>query len=152
MKGLDKMDLDGSGLKIAIVQARWNAFVGEKLLAGALASLKDAGVGESDIEVFDVPGAFELPFGALRAARSGRFDAVVCLGTVIRGETPHFDFVAGEAARGIMRVGLDTAVPCSFGVITADNDEQALDRAGGQKGNKGVEAAQAAVAMVSGEW
>lgn len=102
----------------------------------------------SNIEVFKVPGAFELPFGARAAANTGRFDAVVCLGAVIRGETPHFDFVAGEAARGIMDVGLKSGIPVTFGVITADDEHQALARAGGEVGNKGVEAAEAAIEMV----
>jgi len=147
LKGIEQKGLDGAGLRIAVVAARWNAFVSEKLEAGAIESLRSAGLPDEDIETVHVPGAFELPLGALTAAESGRFDAVVCLGTVIRGDTPHFDFIAGEAARGIMDVGLRTRIPVTFGVITADNDSQATDRAGGAAGNKGAEAADAAVEM-----
>lgn len=147
MKGITPKRLDGSGLRIAIISARWNEFVGSRLLKGARSALTGCGVADSDITTVEVPGAFELPFAAKRMAETGDYDAIVCLGTVIRGETPHFDFVAGEAARGIMQVGLDTGIPVTFGVITADNDEQAIDRAGGRKGNKGTEAAEAAVEM-----
>ena len=147
MKGLERIELDGAGLRIGIVSARWNEFVGTRLLEGAHATLLECGVAPDDITTVAVPGAFELPFAAKRMAETGEYDAVVCLGTVIRGETPHFDFVAGEAARGIMQVGLDTAIPITFGLITADTEKQATDRAGGRKGNKGVEAAEAAIEM-----
>lgn len=147
MKGVKPVALDGTGLRVAIVSARWNEFVGTRLLEGAHAALLKCGVASEDITTVAVPGAFELPFTAKRMAETGAYDAVVCLGTVIRGETPHFDFVAGEAARGIMQVGLDTGIPVTFGVITADNEEQATDRAGGPKGNKGSDAAEAAVEM-----
>ena len=146
-KGIAPKNIDGAGLRIAIVSARWNEFVGSRLVEGAINTLTEAGVALSDIDVVRVPGAFELPLGAKKLAETGNYDAVVCLGTVIRGETPHFDFIAGEAARGIMRVGLDSGVPVTFGVITADNEQQALDRAGGKAGNKGGEAAEAALEM-----
>ena len=147
MKGITSAKLDGSGLRIAIVSARWNEFIGSRLLEGARSALAGCRVADGDITTVAVPGAFELPFAAKRMAGTGDYDAIVCLGTVIKGETPHFDFVAGEAARGIMQVGLDTGIPVTFGVITANNDEQAIDRAGGRKGNKGAEAAEAAVEM-----
>lgn len=134
-------------MKVAVIVARWNEFICSKLESGAVDALRASGVNASDIEVFKVPGAFELPLGARAAADTGRFDAIVCLGAVIKGETPHFDFVAGEAARGIMTVGLASGIPATFGVITADNDDQARERAGGAKGNKGAEAAEAAIEM-----
>lgn len=149
MKGIEAKELDGTGLRIAIVRTRWNDFVVDKLHQGAFDALVACGVSEADIETIVVPGAFELPLGAKKMATTGSFDAVVCLGTVIQGETPHFDFVAGEAARGIMQVGLETSLPVTFGVITAGNEQQAVDRAGGPKGNKGVEAAEAAIEMAT---
>lgn len=147
MKGITQESLDGSGLKVAVIVARWNLAICSRLEAGAIEALKRAGVEPANIETFKVPGAFELPLGAQAAADTGRFDAIVCLGAVIRGETPHFDFVAGQAARGIMEVGLKSGVPASFGVITADDERQAIERAGGKSGNKGAEAANAAVEM-----
>lgn len=147
MKGITKTELDGTGLKVAIVVARWNEFICSKLEMGAREALEASGVAESDIELMRVPGAFELPLGARAAADTGRFDTIVCLGAVIRGETPHFDFIAGESARGIMEVGLRSGIPVTFGVITADNEEQARERAGGAAGNKGAEAAEAAIEM-----
>lgn len=139
--------LEGSGLRICVLVSRWNLFVTERLLEGALRRLRDAGVSEEDITVAWVPGAFELPLAARWAANSGRFDAVVCLGAVIRGETAHFDYVAGGAAHGIARVALDTGVPVAFGVLTCDTAEQALARAGGTAGHKGEEAASTAIEM-----
>jgi 6,7-dimethyl-8-ribityllumazine synthase len=127
--------------------SRFNEPVTSKLLDGAVAAFHRHGVADEDLEVAWTPGAFELPLVALRLARSDQFDAVVCLGAVIRGETPHFKHVAGEAARGIQRVGLDTGIPCIFGVLTTDTLEQALDRAGGDHGNKGWDAAMAAMEM-----
>lgn len=147
MKGITQQQFDGSGLKVALVVARWNDFICSKLEQGALDALRRSGVDERDIETMKVPGAFELPLGARAAADTGRFDAIVCLGAVIRGETPHFEFVAGEAARGVMDVGLRSGIPVTFGVITADNEDQAIERAGGSVGNKGSEAAEAAVEM-----
>ena len=135
--------------RFAIAVARFNGIVTSKLLEGALAALTRHGVREEDVEVAWTPGAFEIPVVAQRLAGSGGFDAVVCLGAVIRGETPHFDFVAGECARGIQRVALDTGVPCILGVLTTETLEQALDRAGGKHGNKGWEAATAAIEMAA---
>ena len=133
---------------MAVLAARFNGSVVERLVEGAVTCLAEHGVREGDIEVAWTPGAFELPLAALRAAQSG-FDAVVCLGAVIRGETAHFDFVAGEAARGIQEVALRTGVPVAFGVLTTDTLAQANDRAGGAHGNKGWAAALAALQMVN---
>jgi 6,7-dimethyl-8-ribityllumazine synthase len=138
----------GGGRRIAIVAARFNGEVVERLVDGATEALAAAGVSDDDVEVVWVPGAFELPLAARAAASSGRFDAVVALGAVIRGETAHFDFVAGEAARGLQDAALETGVPVSFGVLTTDTVEQAMDRAGGAFGNKGPDAAMAALEMI----
>ena len=134
--------------RMGIVVSRFNEFVTSKLIGGAMATLVKHGVDESSVVVLHVPGAFEIPLAAKKLAESGRFDAIICLGCVIRGETPHFEFVAGEAARGIMDVSLSTGVPVSFGVVTADTMEQALARAGTKGTNKGVEAALTAIEMV----
>ncbi len=141
--------LDGVGLRVCIVVARWNSFVTSKLLEGALSGLRERGVLSDDITTAWVPGAFEVPTAAKWAAASGRFDAVICLGAVIRGETAHFEYVAGGAAEGIARVALETGVPVIFGVLTVDSVEQAMDRAGGKEGHKGDEAAQAAIEMAN---
>lgn len=138
---------EARGRRFAVVAARFNALVTDRLLEGALSAFRRHGVSDDDLEVAWVPGSFELPLAARRMAGSGQFDAVVCLGTVIRGETAHFDFVAGEAARGIQSVALETGVPCLFGVLTTDTLEQAMDRAGGKHGNKGWDAAMAAMEM-----
>jgi 6,7-dimethyl-8-ribityllumazine synthase len=138
---------EGAGLRIAVLLSRFNEIVGERLLTGALAALDRRGVRPRDVLVAKVPGAFELPVVARRLARGGRHDAIVCLGAVIRGDTPHFDYVAGEASRGIARVAYDTGVPVLFGVLTTDTLEQALERAGGAQGNKGSEAAEGAIEM-----
>ncbi len=130
-----------------MVAARFNEVVTERLVEGALSGFRRHGVSDDDVEVAWVPGSFEIPLVARRLARSGQFDAVVCLGTVIRGETTHFDYVAGEAARGIQRASLETDVPCIFGVLTTETMDQALDRAGGKHGNKGWDAAMAAMEM-----
>jgi 6,7-dimethyl-8-ribityllumazine synthase len=140
-------DMGARGRRFAVAVSRFNGIVTSKLLEGAAAAFRRHDVAEEDIEVAWTPGAFELPLTALRLARSGRFDAVVCLGAVIRGETPHFDFVAAETARGIQRVALETGVPCVFGVLTTESLDQALDRAGGKHGNKGWESATAALEM-----
>ena len=129
--------------------ARFNEPITKRLVDGALRALEAGGVGTRDVEVHWVPGAFELPQAALHLARTRRFAAVVCVGCVIRGETPHFDFVAGQAAAGIQRVGLDTGIPTTFGVITALTEAQAWERAGGDVANRGAEAAEAAIEMVS---
>jgi 6,7-dimethyl-8-ribityllumazine synthase len=130
-----------------VAVSRFNEVITARLLEGALAAFRHHGVSDDDVEVAWTPGAFELPLVAKRLARSEGFDAVVCLGAVVRGETAHFDYVAGECARGIQQVALDTGVPCVFGVLTTDTMAQALDRAGGEHGNKGWEAATAAVEM-----
>ena len=139
---------DGTGRRVAILAARFNGEVVNRLVAGATAALSASGVVAEDVEVIWVPGAFELPLGARAAASSRRFDAVVALGAVIRGETAHFEFVAGEAARGLQDVAVTSGVPVSFGVLTTDTAEQAMARAGGARGNKGWDAAMAALEMV----
>jgi 6,7-dimethyl-8-ribityllumazine synthase len=140
-------ELSGRGRRIAIVASRFNDVVTSRLVDGALAALRRHGVADDDVEVAWTPGAFEIPLIAQRLAGSAGFDAVVCLGAVIRGDTAHFEYVAGEAASGIQRVALETGVPCIFGVLTTESLEQALDRAGGKHGNKGWEAATAALEM-----
>ena len=136
--------VDAKGLKFAIVVARFNPAITEKLLEGARDALTQAGA--SGVEVFHVPGAFELPLAAKWLAHGG-YSAIIALGAVIRGDTPHFDYVAGEAARGLQQVGLETGVPVIFGVLTTDNWEQAEARAGGAAGNKGFDAAMTAIEM-----
>jgi 6,7-dimethyl-8-ribityllumazine synthase len=140
---------DARGRRFAVAAAAFNELVVGKLVDGSLACFRAHGIAEHDLMVAWVPGAFELPLVARRLAESGLYDAVVCLGAVIRGETPHFDYVAGEAARGIREASMKTGVPVSFGVLTTENMEQALDRAGGKHGNKGWDAAMAAMQMVS---
>ena len=135
-------------MRIGIALARFNQAVTDRLLAGALEALTANGVAEDAIDVATVPGAFELPLCAQRLAATGRYDALVCLGAVVRGETPHFEFVAGEAARGIGEVSRRHDLPIAFGVLTTDTIEQALARAGGDRGNKGSEAALTALEMV----
>lgn len=141
--------LTARGFRFAIVAARWNDFLTSRLTEGALDALERLGADADAVEIFKVPGSFEIPLTARKVAESGRFDAVICLGTVIRGQTPHFDFVAGEAAKGIGQVGMQTGVPVMFGVVTADTLEQAIDRAGVKAGNKGFEAAMSAVELVN---
>jgi 6,7-dimethyl-8-ribityllumazine synthase len=133
--------------RFAVVISRFNEAVTERLLAGALACFTDRGYQESDVAIYSVPGAWELPIAALHAARNG-FDGVVAIGCVVRGDTPHFDYVAGGAAEGLARVSVETGVPVAFGVLTTEDMDQALDRAGGKHGNKGYEAAQTALEMV----
>ena len=140
--------LSGDGLRIGIALARFNQAVTDQLLAGSLDALVRHGVAEDAIDVATVPGAFELPLCAQRLAATGRYDALVCLGAVVRGETPHFEYVAREAARGIAEVARRHDVPVAFGVLTTDTIEQALARAGGERGNKGYEAAVTALEMV----
>jgi 6,7-dimethyl-8-ribityllumazine synthase len=137
------------GGRFAIVAARFNERIVKKLLSGALRAFASAGVPDDAVDVHWVPGSFELPQAAACLARSGRFRAIVCVGCVIKGETPHFDFVAGQAAAGIQRVALDTGVPATFGLITALTEEQAWARAGGEVGNRGQEAADAALEMAA---
>ncbi len=138
-------DMDGQGLRVAVVVARFNDFVTRQLLTGALETLTRYGVRDHDIGVAWVPGSFELPVVAKTLAQTGRYDSVICLGAVIRGETDHYEMVAGQAAGGIASVGLETRVPAIFGVLTADNMDQAINRAGGKSGNIGSNAATAAV-------
>jgi len=139
----------GEGLSIAVVVARFNELVTRALLSGAEDGLARHGVEPEGVDVAWVPGSFEIPVAARKLAESGRYQAVVCLGAVIRGETPHFDQVANQASSGIARVALDTGVPVIFGIITADTLEQALERAGGKMGNKGYDAAVAAIEMAN---
>ena len=141
--------LQGTGRKLGIVVARFNSFIGEKLLEGAVDSLVRSGVNSDDITVARVPGAFEIPLVAQKMARSGKYDAVIVLGAVIRGATPHFDYVAGEVAKGTAQVMLDTGVPVLFGVLTTETSEQAIERAGTKAGTKGSEVAIAALEMVN---
>ncbi len=140
--------LDATGLRLGIAVARFNEVVSTKLLEGAIDSFVRHGGAEEDLTVARVPGSFELPVVARELALGGGVDAVVCLGAVVRGETPHFDYVAGQAAAGIARVALDTGVPVLFGVITAQTLEQAIDRAGGKHGNRGADAVAAAIETV----
>ena len=141
------LDLNGSGVRVAIAVATFNEHVTSRLLEGALEAAKRCGAPEP--RVVATPGSFELPIVAAKLAGSGNFDAVICLGAVVRHETDHYLYVAGEAAGGISRVSLDTGVPCIFGVQTTDTDEQALARAGGEKGNRGADAMEAAIATVN---
>ena len=141
--------LSAGGFRFALVSSRWNDFLTARLVEGALDALERLGADEGAVEHFRVPGSFEIPLAAQRAARSGRFAAVVCLGTVIRGQTPHFEYVAGEVTKGIAHVSLQTGVPVLYGIVTADTLEQAIDRAGVKAGNKGFEAAMSAVEMVN---
>jgi len=141
--------LSAGGFRFALVSSRWNDFLTARLVEGALDALERLGADEGAVEHFRVPGSFEIPLAALKAAQSGRFDAIVCLGTVIRGQTPHFEYVAGEVTKGIAHVSLQTGVPVLYGIVTADTLEQAIDRAGVKAGNKGFEAAMSAVEMVN---
>ena len=141
--------LQAEGKKFGIIVARFNSFIAEKLLDGAIDTLLRSGASDDDIEVARVPGAYEIPLVALKMAKSGRYDAVICLGVIIRGATPHFDFVANEATKGIAQAGMDTGVPIIFGVLTTETIEQAIERAGSKAGNKGSECASAAVEMIN---
>ncbi len=142
-------NLSAKGLKVAIVVSRFNDFISERLQDGAIDTLLRSGAADGDIDIFKVPGSFEMPVVAKTLARNGNHDAIICLGCIIRGATPHFDFVAGEAAKGIAKVSLDYERPISFGVITADNLEQAIERAGTKSGNKGRDAALTAIEMAN---
>jgi 6,7-dimethyl-8-ribityllumazine synthase len=141
--------LTGAGLKFALVVSRFNSFITERLLEGALDCLRRQGVADDDLMVVRVPGAWEIPVAAKRLAQSGSQDAVVCLGAVIRGSTPHFDYVAAEVSKGIAQITLETGVPIAFGILTTDTLEQAIERAGSKAGNKGFAAAEAAIEMVN---
>jgi len=137
------------GQKFAIVVSRFNEFITSKLLSGAIDALVRHGCDEDNITCVRVPGSFELPFMAKKVAETGEFDAVICVGCVIRGQTPHFDYIAAQTARGVGEVGLTTGVPTVFGVITADTLEQAVERAGSKAGNKGTDAALSAIELVN---
>lgn len=137
----------GTGLKIAIVAARFNEFIVSKLVSGAQDALVRHGVNDDDITVAWVPGAFEIPTVAKKLAQSGNYDAVVCVGAVIRGATNHYDYVCNEVSKGVAQIGLETGVPTLFGVITSDNIQQAIERAGTKAGNKGYDAALSAIEM-----
>ena len=143
-----KGKLDASGQKVGIVVSRFNHFLTDKLLEGARDCRERHGAAESDITVYHVPGAFEIPHTAAKLVKSSNFDAIVCLGVIIRGDTPHFDYVAGESASGIAKLSLESDIPVMYGVVTAENLEQAIERCGGKAGNKGWDAALAAIEMI----
>lgn len=142
-------NLVGSGLKIGIVVGRFNEFITSKLLSGAQDALKRHGVSETDVDIAWVPGAFEIPLIAQKMATSKKYDAVITLGTVIRGSTPHFDYVCNEVAKGVSKINLDTGIPVIFGVLTTDSIEQAIERAGTKAGNKGWDVAAGAIEMAN---
>ena len=141
--------LNAEAFRFAIVASRWNELISARLVEGALDSLKRLGAKDANVSVYRVPGAFEIPLLALRLAQSRKFDAVICLGTIIRGQTPHFDYIASEVTRGISHAGLTSGLPVVFGIVTADTVDQAIDRAGVKLGNKGFEAAMTAVELVN---
>jgi len=140
--------LQAEGMRFAIVVSRFNEFISEHLVGGALDALNRNGAKEEDIAIFKVPGAFEIPLVAKQLALQKNYEAIICLGAVIRGATPHFEYVSAEASKGIANASLETGIPMAFGVITADNLEQAIERAGSKAGNKGWSAAIAAIEMV----
>ena len=141
--------LSATGLRFAVVVSRFNSFITERLVGGAMDALRRTGAAEDMIDVVKVPGSWEVPLVAGELARQHRYDAVICLACVIRGETPHFDYVAAEAAKGVAHVSADTGVPVAFGVLTTNTLEQAIDRAGAKGGNKGFDAAMTAVEMAN---
>ncbi len=149
MSKLFECMLLGKGLKFGVVVSRFNEFITKKLLDGAQDALLRHGVNEEDIDIAWVPGSFEIPLVAQKLAQTKRYDAVICLGAVIRGTTPHFEYIAAEVTKGIAKVGLETGLPVSYGVITADTLEQAIERAGTKMGNKGFEAAVTAIEMAN---
>jgi 6,7-dimethyl-8-ribityllumazine synthase len=142
-------DLSAKGLRFAIIVGRFNSFITERLLAGALDALTRSGCPAENVEIVRVPGSWEMPVAARELARAKRHDAIIALGAVIRGDTPHFDYVAGEAARGLARVATETGIPMGFGVLTTNTVEQAVDRAGAKSGNKGFDAAMSAIEMAN---
>ncbi len=139
--------LDASGLKFGLIVSRFNSFITDRLVEGAQDALLRHGAAEQDIDIIRAPGAFEIPLVAKKAAAAGRYDALICLGAVIRGSTPHFDYVSAEVSKGVAHVGLDAGLPVIFGVLTTDTIEQAIERAGTKAGNKGFEAAMSAIEM-----
>jgi 6,7-dimethyl-8-ribityllumazine synthase len=142
-------ELISKGFKYAIIVSRFNDFITAKLLEGAIDAISRCGGNKDDIDVLRVPGSFEIPLVAKRVATSNKYDAIICLGAVIRGETPHFDYVASEVSKGIALLNLEYAIPICYGIITADNTEQAIERAGSKRGNKGFQAAQAAIELLN---
>jgi len=142
-------NLIGTGLKMGIIVSRFNEFITSKLLSGALDTLDRHGVNDQDVDVAWVPGSFEIPIAAQKMASSEKYDAIICLGTVIRGATSHFDYVAAEVSKGVASVGLKAGIPIIFGVLTTDTIEQAIERAGTKAGNKGSEASEAAIEMAN---
>lgn len=141
--------LNAEGFRFAVVSSRWNDFLTSRLVEGALDALERLGADEKSVEHFRVPGSFEIPLLARKLAGSGKYDAVICVGTIIRGQTPHFEYIAGEVTKGIAQAGMETGVPVVYGIVTADTLEQAIDRAGVKVGNKGFEAAMSAVELVN---
>ena len=141
--------LSATGFRFGIIVARFNDFISSRLVEGAMDALLRHGATEEQVSVIKVPGAFEIPLTAKKLAESGRYDAVICLGAVIRGSTPHFDYVAAEVSKGIANVSLESRIPVTFGVLTTDNLEQAIERAGSKSGNKGYDSAMAAIEMVN---
>lgn len=141
--------LDAKGCRFGIAVSRFNSFISDRLVEGAVDALQRHGADAEAIDIVKVPGAFEIPLAAQKMARSGKYDAVLCLGAVIRGSTPHFDYVSAEVSKGVAAVGLETGLPVVFGVLTTDNVEQAIERAGTKAGNKGFDAALSAVEMVN---
>ena len=139
----------GKGLKFGVVVSRFNEFISKKLLEGAQDALLRHGVSQDDIDIAWVPGSFEIPLVAKKLAQTKRYDAVICLGTVVRGATPHFEYIAAEVSKGIARLGLETGLPISYGIITADTLEQAIERAGTKAGNRGFDAAVSAIEMAN---
>lgn len=144
-----KGKLISKGLKFAIIVSRFNDFITEKLLDGAVDAIVRSGGDKESIEVIKVPGSFEIPLVAKRTAQSKKYHAIICLGAVIRGETPHFDYIASEVTKGIALLNLEFSIPITYGIITADNTEQAIERAGSKMGNKGFQAAQSAIELLN---
>ena len=142
-------DMVARGIRTGVVLGRFNSFIGDRLLEGAIDALVRHGANETDIDVVRVPGAYEMPLAAKKMAASNKYDALVALGAVIRGATPHFDYVAGECSKGLTQVSMDSGIPVGFGVLTVDTIEQAVERAGTKAGNKGADAALAAIEMVN---
>src|SRR6266487_1116923 len=149
MPNIIEGELSAKGLRFAIIVGRFNSFITERLLAGALDALTRTGCPQENIEIVRVPGSWEMPVVARELAKGKRHDAIIALGAVIRGDTPHFDYVAGEAARGLARIAADSGVPVAFGVLTCNTVEQAVDRSGAKSGNKGFDAAMTAIEMAN---
>lgn len=141
--------LNAEGFRFALVSSRWNDFLTSRLVEGALDALERLGAAEAALAHYRVPGSFEIPLLAHKLASSGKYDAVICVGTIIRGQTPHFEYIAGEVTKGIAQAGMETGIPVVYGIVTADTLEQAIDRAGVKAGNKGFEAAMSAVELVN---